>query len=104
MSLSISGVRLSSPVAVNVTLTGADDEFGGGEAGGDDAPDAEAEAGEEPTAESRLVDDSEPEVERRRGGGAGRARDTDAAGMWREAVITQLSSSEPPIVWNKKHC
>lgn len=102
ISRSMSGGLLISPVDVMVTLKGA----GGGLAGGLDV--LEADAGEEePTAESLLAEDSEPEVERRRGGAEGCTRGESrgkAAGMWRDAVITQLSSSEPPkvcggVVW-----
>lgn len=92
------GVLLISPADVKVTRKGA----GGGDAGGEEALDADA-GDEEPTAESLFAEDSEPDVERRRGGAEGRPRGDcceNAAGMWRDAVMTRLlSSSEPPKVW-----
>lgn len=66
ISLSISAGLLNSPAEVRVTLRGA----GGGLAGGEEAFDADA-GDEEPTAESLLVEDSEPEVDRLLGGAAG---------------------------------
>lgn len=121
ISLSRSGEgRLSSAADVSVTRRGAGagadvlegaEGAGGGEAGGDDVADADA-GDDEPTAESRLLEDlfedlledSEPDVERRRGpprGPRGPRRPParlKAAGMCRDAVITQLSSSDPPSV------
>lgn len=82
---------------------------GGGDAGGDEAvlpeggddPTAESlfdPIEVEPTEESHLDPTEEFEVDLRRGGGAGpfirEAAAAAAAGMWREAVITQLSESE----------
>lgn len=99
MSLSISGEgRLNSAADVSVTLRGVG-TWGGGLAGGDEAQDADVD--EDPTAESRLAEDSEPEVDRRLGDGRGwRLLGLKAAGMWSEAVMTQLSSSDPPSVYN----
>lgn len=109
----MSGGRLTSPAEVSVTRSGPAGvvEAGGGLAAGEDADDADngeageaddggeaGEAGEEePTAESRFCEDSEPEVERRRGRGGAAGR-PNAAGMCSDAVITQLSSSDPPTV------
>lgn len=101
MSLSISVGLLNSPAEVSVTLKGA----GGGLAGGDDAFDIEA-GDDEPTAESLLAEDSDPDVDRLRGGTDGLLSDGasrgNAAGMWRDAVMTQLSSSDPPRVCNNR--
>lgn len=119
ISLSRSGEgRLSSAPAVTVTRSGAGGAgwegagsargAGGGDAGGEDVADAEA-GDDEPTAESRLLDDlledlledSEPDVERRREAERGPRRPEPRlklAGMCSDAVITQLSSSDPPSV------
>lgn len=97
ISLSISAGLLNSLAEVNVTLNGT----GGGLAGGEDAFDAEA-GDKEPTAESLLAEDSDPEVDRLLGGADGLRGDGasrgNAAGMWSDAVMTQLSSSDPPSV------
>lgn len=105
--LCLSSVFLFTSPAVTVTRSGAV-TTGGGELGGDDEEDPTAESRFEPSeAESLLepsevesrLDPSEPEVDLRRGGteGARGEGGEKAAGMWREAVMTQ-SSSDPPSV------